>query len=303
MHTSARGFGHPPRAAKERRQKMNAAHLQAWIGKSESRVERITPFPSNALAATLNRDDPAYAEATPLPPLWHWLYCLPVFRLCDGGHDGHAAPGGLLPPAPLPRRLWAGGRLNFHAPLSIGRDLKKISTVKSIRAKAGRSGRMVFVTVGHRLFDGKTLAIDEEHDIVYVDKPGPKTPAPAPPQAPGKWRFSRAIDPDPVLLFRYSALTFNGHRIHYDQPFCVNSEGYKGLIVHAPLLATLLLDLLRRERPEATVRDFEFRAICPLFENETFSLHGMPEKDGKTFRLWTRRQDGALTMRARATIA
>ena len=287
------------RADDDQRQ-LNLAHLRTWIGKSESRVERIAPFPANALAATLNRDDPEYAEGTPLPPLWHWLHFLPVFRLADSGYDGHAAPGGFLPPAPLPRRLWAGGRLRFHAPLLIGRRLKKISTIKSIRAKTGRSGRLLFVTVGHQVFDGQTLGLDEAHDIVYL---APSSPAPAPPPAPGKWQFARAIKPDPVLLFRYSALTFNGHRIHYDQPFCVDSEGYPGLIVQAPLLATLLLDLLRRERPGAVLRSFEFRALCPLFANDACSLHGMPEANGKTCRLWARRPDGALAIWASTTLA
>lgn len=282
---------------------MDLAHLESWIGKSESYVERIAPFPSNALAATLNRDDPAYGEGTPLPPLWHWLHFLPIFKLSEAGYDGHAALGGFLPPVPLPRRMWAGSRLNFHASMPIGHELRKVSTIKSVKAKSGRSGQLVFVTVGHQVFDGDTLGIDEEHDIVYREEPKPDAPAPTPPQAPGTTDFSRKIDPDPVLLFRYSALTFNGHRIHYDQPFCVNSEGYKGLVVHGPLLATLLLDLLRREKPDATVKSFEFRAVSTVFDNETFSVHGAADKDGETFHLWARRQDGALAMNAKATIA
>lgn len=282
---------------------MDIAHLENWIGKSESRLETVNPFPSNALAATLDRDDPEYVEGTPLPPLWHWMHFLHTFKLSEAGYDGHAALGGFLPPVPLPRRMWAGSRLNFHAPLPIGRELKKVSTIKSVKAKSGRSGQLVFVTVGHEVFDGDTLGIDEEHDIVYREEPSVDAPVPLPCQAPDSWEFGRDIDPDPVLLFRYSALTFNGHRIHYDQPFCVNSEGYKGLVVHGPLLATLLLDLLRREKRKATVKSFEFRAISTIFDNETFSVHGAAEEDGKTFHLWARRQDGALAMNAKATIA
>ncbi|NOD85583.1 MULTISPECIES: MaoC family dehydratase N-terminal domain-containing protein [unclassified Ruegeria] len=282
---------------------MEQEQLQEWVGKTEQRIERIAPFPANALAATLDRDDPVYSNETALPPLWHWLHFLPVFKLCDAGYDGHAALGGFLPPVPLPRRMWAGSRLNFHAPMQIGQELKKVSTIKSVKAKTGRSGQLVFVTVGHQVFDGGTLGVDEEHDIVYREEPSADAPAPVPPQAPDIWEFSRDIDPDPVLLFRYSALTFNGHRIHYDQPFCVNSEGYNGLVVHGPLLATLLLDLLRREKPDATVKSFEFRAISTIFDYETFSVHGAAEEDGKTFRLWARRQDGALAMNAKAMIA
>ncbi len=277
------------------------AHLEDWIGRSESFVETIAPFPSNALAATLDRDDPVYEDGTPLPPLWHWMHFLQLFKLSDAGYDGHAALGGFLPPVPLPRRMWAGGRLTFHAPMRIGRELTKVSTIKSVEAKTGRSGQLVFVTVGHQIFDSKTLGIEEEHDIVYREQPNPAVPVPAPPQAPNESDFSREIDPNPVLLFRYSALTFNGHRIHYDHPFCVHSEGYAGLVVHGPLLATLLLDLLRRQLPEAVVDGFEFRAVSTVFDAETFSLHGTAEKDGKTFRLWVRRQDGALAMQAKAT--
>lgn len=282
---------------------MDLAHLEDWIGKTESYEERIAAFPSNALAATLNRDDPTYSEGTALPPLWHWLHFLPIFKLSEAGYDGHAALGGFLPPVPLPRRMWAGSRLNFLAPMPIGQALRKVSTIKSVKAKSGRSGQLVFVTVGHQVFDGDQLGIDEEHDIVYREEPSADAPAPVPPQAPESWEFGRDIDPDPVLLFRYSALTFNGHRIHYDQPFCVHSEGYKGLVVHGPLLATLLLDLLRRERPEATVKTFDFRAVSTIFDNETFSVHGAVEEGGKSFRLWARRQDGALAMNAKATIA
>lgn len=281
---------------------MDIAHLDQWMGRSKTFEERIAPFPANALAATLNREDAPYVDGTPLPPLWHWLHFLPVFKLADAGYDGHAALGGFLPPIQLPRRMWAGSRLNFHAPMSIGSTLRKVSTVRSIKPKSGRSGELVFITVGHQVFDGDTLGVDEEHDIVYREERRADATAPAPPQAPDTSAFSRLIHPDPVLLFRYSALTFNGHRIHYDQPFCTGSEGYRGLVVHGPLLATLLLDLLRREKPEATVRSFEFRAISTVFDTEDFSVHGEPEGDGKTFRLWARRHDGALAMQAKATI-
>ncbi|SMX26422.1 hypothetical protein TRP8649_00501 [Pelagimonas phthalicica] len=277
--------------------------FQDWVGRTETREERIAPFPANALAATLDRDDPDYGDGSTLPPLWHWLHFLPIFKLSDTNYDGHAALGGFLPPVPLPRRMWAGSNLTFHAPMAIGQTLRKVSTVKSVTTKTGRSGPLVFVNVGHQVFDDQTLCIDEDHDIVYRAKPSPDAPAPHPQPAPDSSAFSRAINPDPVLLFRYSALTFNGHRIHYDHPFCTTTEGYSGLVVHGPLLATLLLDLLRREHPEATVQSFAFRALAPIFDNETFSIHGSPGADGKTFDLWVRRQDGALAMQATATIA
>ncbi|MGE4611727.1 MAG: MaoC family dehydratase N-terminal domain-containing protein [Paracoccaceae bacterium] len=277
--------------------------LQKWIGKSETGEERIASFPSNALAATLDRDDPHYEDGTSLPPLWHWLHFLPIFQRSDAGYDGHAALGQFLPPVPLPRRMWAGSRIRFLAPMRIGQTLRKVSIVHSVEHKHGRSGDLVFVTVRHQIFDGETLGIEEEHDIVYREAPDPDKVSPVSQQAPTTSAFSRAVLPDPVLLFRYSALTFNGHRIHYDKPFCTNTEGYGGLVVHGPLLATMLLDLLRCEIPDATVQTFEFRAISTVFDNHNFSVHGQPEPDGKTIQLWVTRHDGALVMTATATIS
>ena len=277
--------------------------LRNWIGKSETIDERIAPFPSNALAATLDRDDLRYEDGTPLPPLWHWLHFLPIFKLGEAGYDGHAALGPFLPPVTLPRRMWAGSRFRFLAPMRIGQILRKVSSITSVEHKVGRSGDLVFVTVRHRVFDGDVQGIEEEHDIVYREAPKPDAQAPIPPQAAGTSAFSRVVHPDPVLLFRYSALTFNGHRIHYDKPFCTGTEGYEGLVVHGPLLATMLMDLLRREMPDATVETFEFRAVSTVFDTHEFSVHGQPEPDGKTIKLWIRRHDGALAMTAKATIS
>lgn len=282
--------------------KVDIDHLRQWVGRTETRDERIAPFPSNALAATLNRDDPPYSDGTPLPPLWHWLHFLPIFRLTDTNYDGHAALGGFLPPVPLPRRMWAGSRLRFLAPMRIGQDLQKKSEVVSVAHKQGRTGDLVFVTVRHGLWDGDIQGVDEEHDIVYREAPKQGDPVVAPPPAPDAWDFFRDVVPDPVLLFRYSALTFNGHRIHYDQPFCTKTEGYEGLVVHGPLLATLLLDLLRREKPDATVTDFRFRAVSTVFDTTPFSVHGAATGEPGEFRLWARRYDGVLAMDATAKI-
>lgn len=280
---------------------MDIAHLQSWIGKSETRHECIAPVPSNALAATLDRDDPPYEEGTALPPLWHWLHFLPIFKLSDAGYDGHQALGDFLPPVPLPRRMWAGSRFVFHALLHIGETLQKTSTVQSVTHKTGRSGDLVFVTVKHLISCGDRIGIDEEHDIVYRDAATPGSVPPPPPMAPHRDDFSRKIDPGPVLLFRYSALTFNGHRIHYDHPFCTGTEGYDGLVVHGPLLATLLLDLLRRQYPDRAVARFDFRAISTVTADHPFSVHGAQSPEGG-FRLWVRRHDGALAMEATARL-
>lgn len=276
-------------------------HLRKWIGKSQTVTERIAPFPSNALSATLNRDDPDHADGTPLPPLWHWLHFLPIYKLEDAGEDGHAALGGFLPPVPLPRRMWAGSRLTWSASMRIGRELRKVSTVESVEHKAGKSGDLVFVTLRHQVFDGDVQGIEERQDIVYRAPPSPDAPLPTPPQAPDGSAFSRVISPDPVMLFRYSAVTFNGHRIHYDRPYSTGTEGYPGLVVHGPLLATLMLDLLRRNMPGKDVTAFDFRAISPVFDTDDFSVHGQPGADD-TVKLWVSGHNGALAMSATATV-
>ncbi|WP_043288020.1 FAS1-like dehydratase domain-containing protein [Paraburkholderia oxyphila] len=274
-----------------------ALPLEAWLDKTETLSDEITSFPLRALAATLDRDAPGNT----VPPLWHWLYFLPVAPLAQVGPDGHAKRGGFLPPVALPRRMWAGGRLTFHAPLRAGETAQRTSTIASIEDKTGRSGRLVFVTVQHRYESAGALCIEEEHDIVYRDAPQPGASVPKPIVAPQGQTWSRTLVGDPVLLFRYSALTFNGHRIHYDFPYVTQEEGYPGLIVHGPLIATLLLDLVHRERPDASVASFAFRVVRPTFGGNAFTLCGRPADDGRSVELWAKDHEGYLTMQATAT--
>jgi len=273
--------------------------LQAWLDRTETLTDDITAFPLRALAATLDREAPGNA----VPPLWHWLYFLPVAPLAQVGPDGHPKRGGFLPPVELPRRMWAGGRLTFHAPLRSGNEATRTSTIANIEDKTGRSGRLVFVTVQHRYESGGALCIEEEHDIVYRDAPQPGESAAKPVAAPAGETWSRTLTADAVMLFRYSALTFNGHRIHYDFPYVTQEEGYPGLIVHGPLIATLLVDLVHRERPDATVATFAFRAVRPTFAGNAFTLCGKPSDDGRSIELWAKDHDGYLTMQATATLA
>ena len=283
------------------------SHLQTWQGKSDTLSDFLTAMPVAALSATLDRDDPAPAAGTALPPLWHWLYFLPHARQSEIGPDGHPQRGGFLPPVPLPRRMWAGGRLRWDAtnPLRVGQEVQRTSTIQSIQHKAGRSGELLFVLVQHQLRNAQGLALTEEHDIVYrsAAQPGEAAPAPQKPPLNGQAVWLRSITPDDVLLFRYSALTFNGHRIHYDRKYVTEVEGYPGLIVHGPLIATLLLDLLRRSLPGAQVATFDFRAVRPTFDLHPFSVHGKPSADGKTVELWAQDHEGWLTMQGTATLA
>ncbi len=276
-------------------------HLRKWIGRTETRIDRATVAPIAALSATLDRDDPEPLQGSDVPPLWHWLYFLPLARQSDIGPDGHAKRGGFLPPVPLPRRMWAGGRLEFHHPVKVGDDLARLSRIIDVSAKEGRSGTLAFVTVRHEISNAGGVALDEEHDIVYREHPRADAPVPKPQPAPNDEAFSREIVPDPVLLFRYSALTFNGHRIHYDRSYVTGMEGYPGLIVHGPLIATLLVDLLRRHLPQARVRRFSFRAMRPLFDIHRFTVCGRQEE--KRIALWARDHQGWLAMEASAELA
>ncbi|MET0961751.1 MAG: MaoC family dehydratase N-terminal domain-containing protein [Noviherbaspirillum sp.] len=274
------------------------ALLQQWVGKTEVKEDVIQPAMAAALAATLDRSQPASA----LPPLWHWIYFWTVAPASEVGADGHPQRGGFLPPVPLPRRMWAGGRLTFTAPLAIGRPATRTSRILDVAAKSGATGQLAFVTVRHEIGQDGRIAVTEEHDIVYRGLPQPGAAAPAGKQAPASAAWLREITPDPVLLFRYSALTFNGHRIHYDRSYVTGVEGYPGLIVHGPLIATLLLDLLHRNMPDATVAEFSFRAVGPLFDIEPFTVCGEPAEDGHSVKLWAKNRRGELAMQAEAAI-
>ena len=278
--------------------------LNEWIGRSETISDIATATPYAALSATLDRAPDRPPAGTPLPALWHWLYFLPLHRQSEIGPDGHAKRGGFLPPVPLPRRMWAGSQFEFHQPLLVGDTLTRTSTIADVTEKSGRTGPLVFVKVRHeiRRNDESAIALTEFHDIVYREAAKPDDVAPPPKAAPAASTWERKWVPDDVLLFRYSALTFNGHRIHYDRRYVTSVEGYPGLIVHGPLIATLLLDLLRHQRPDARVARYEFRAVRPTFDINHFFVCGEPQPEGKTFRLWARDHDGWLTMDATAVI-
>ena len=272
-----------------------------WLGRTVVSEDCLTAAPVKALAATLDRDDPAPGDGDALPPLWHWLYFLPSDQQSALGVDGHARRGGFLPPVPLPLRMWAGGRFEFLRPLRIGQKVTRRSRVADIGSKTGRSGALVFVRVEHEIADAEGVALREEHDIVYrAAAPSDAAAAARPPSAPVDEQFSRTVVPDPVLLFRYSALTFNGHRIHYDRGYVSDVEGYPGLVVHGPLIATLLVDLLRRERPDAQLTGFAFKALHPLFDGAPFTLCGRIDGAGGSAALWARGPEGVLAMQADA---
>jgi 3-methylfumaryl-CoA hydratase len=276
--------------------------LTDWIGRTETLHDTLGPTPLAALTATLDHPPTVWNRGDALPPLWHWLYFLPLHRQSEIGPDGHARRGGFLPPVPLPRRMWAGSQFEFHAPLRVGDEVERTSTIADVQQKAGRTGPLVFVKVRHELrANGATEpALVEFHDIVYREARRTAEVEPPPVPAPADAPWQRRVVPDDVLLFRYSALTFNGHRIHYDRRYVTEVEGYPGLVVHGPLIATLLLDLLRREAPLATVTGYRFKAVRPTFDLHPFQLNGA--REGNTVRLWAQDHTGWLTMDASASL-
>jgi 3-methylfumaryl-CoA hydratase len=253
-----------------------------WVGRSQTATDTLDCARSNALRVALGGEGDLVA-GDPLPLLHHWLYFWEVKPPVGLGPDGHPAKGGFLPPVPLPRRMWAGGRLTFHKPLLLGAAVTKTSTIQSVTQKTGRTGTLVFVTVKHEIDAGEGVAVSEEQDLVYRDPASASLPMPVPAPAPdAAWR--EQVDPDPVLLFRYSALTMNGHRIHYDRKYAIEEEAYPALVVHGPLQATLMIALAERNLA-APITGFSFRGQQPAFDGVPLHVCGDARDGGAD--LWT----------------
>lgn len=274
--------------------------FDAWVGREEERTEMVLPSAVAAMAATLDMDT-APVEGQALPPGWQWMYFNPVVRRSGLGTDGHPQRGGFLPPIELPRRMWAGSRVRYLADVPIGAKATRRSLILKVENKVGKRGSLWFVTVEHMISCGGKPCIMEEQDIVYRDATPPATaPAPAPEVYDGQAQWRREVMPDTTLLFRYSALTFNGHRIHYDQPYARDEEGYAGLVVHGPLTATLLQQFALEHSGGRALVSFDFRGVSPLFVGRPFALEGC-EADNGSLALWARGPDGELAMSATAT--
>ena len=280
----------------------------AWAGREEVRRDVLTESLRARWCAALDRDPPASDIA---PQGLHWCLCAPEAPTAGLGRDGHPirdeSPASFLPPLPLERRMWAAGKLEFLAPLAVGTEIERHSRVLSITEKQGATGPLIFVEVAHETFGAGTLTVRETQTIVYRDAPPPGSPPAPPPLGEGRfdptcWEATRTLVPSPALLFRYSALTFNSHRIHYDQPYATGAEGYRGLVVHGPLIATLLLDLARRVLgSETALARFAFRAVSPAIADEPLHLALRGEGDALTLAAFA--DDGRQIMTAKATPA
>ena len=279
--------------------KLDADYLGQWIGNKQTTGETISVEPLHRMRAMLDYTPKTMSDGEPVPPLWHWAYFINPARASELGRDGHAAQGEFMPPVPLPRRMWAGCQLEFSAPLRVGETARRESTVRDVKLKQGRSGILCFVDVEHAILVGDELKLTEIHNIVDRDTKQPGDNKAQPPQAPDDAQWTREVVPDSTLLFRYSALTFNGHRIHYDLDFCRHQEGYPGLVVHGTLTATMLLDMAIRQNSDRSPTACEFRAYSPLFDNVAFTLNGKIEGDDTV--LWATNPDNRLAMKATAS--
>lgn len=277
------------------------ADLAPWIGRSETSQCIAAREPLARLADLLDYQEPPWPNGE-APPLGHWLYFAPRARMSETDTDGHPKRGGFLPPIRLPRRMWAGSAIDFHASIAVGADLVRRTTIRDIRQKRGSTGELLFVTLEHEIAADGQLALTERQDLVYREAAsalatrGPQTS----PAAGRKGEVERTVEPGPVALFRYSALTFNSHRIHYDRDFARNVEGYAGLVVHGPFAATLLMDMVWRTFPGAAVRRFAFRGVMPLLDTAPFTL--CLSKTEETVSLWCRDASGQETMKAEAEL-
>lgn len=265
---------------------MSTVDLNQWLGNQEIYSEFISPSHVKKIALSLNAKVPQAGE--PLPFLWQWALFIDPMPLGELGRDGHPKVGGFLPPAENRNRMWAGGRLKFHQALIVGRDGTRTSTVKAIKEKEGSTGKLMFVTVVHEYTQDGQLCITEEQDIVYRE--------PSPPKLSGtdtapEAQWSSDVEPSSTMLFRYSAVTFNGHRIHYDFPYVTEVEGYPGLVVHGPMIATYVLDSFVQANPDKKVTGFSFRGVRPLISPNPFKAEGVIEESGNTAKVWAQ-QDG-----------
>lgn len=270
----------------------------AWVGRTQEVTDRASATVAGAMLATLDRDPESLRDGDPLPPLFHWLYCREVAPHSRLDGDGHQKRGEFLPPLPLSRRMWAGGRLRFEGTLRIGETIRRRSAIRAITPKTGRSGPLVVVTVEHRISSADG-AIHEEQDLVFLDRPTTPLVLPDAPAPREELTWSASLTPDAAMLFRFSALTFNAHRIHYDRDYARKVELYPDLVVHGPLAALLLADLAVR-RSGRTPATLSYRARRPMFVDRNITLEG--RRDGATVTLRALDDGGAVSMSAEAAL-
>jgi 3-methylfumaryl-CoA hydratase len=279
--------------------------LRKHIGRTQTATDILHPGPANLLRLALGRSEPEMKVGDALPPAWLTLYFLPQYAPGELRPDGSPRDAGVVPAMPMPRRMFAGERVRFHRPLRLGASVRRETALADISLKSGGTGTLVFATVTNRIFDADGLAVEDERRTVFREevKAGERNQAPRRDPAPSDVPWRRRITPDPVLLFRYSALTFNSHRIHYDHQWATGTEGYPGLVVHGPLTTTLLIDFARDSNPGRPIRSYTTQARAPLFDVAPFELRGRPTADGRGAELWAVTPEGTIAMSAEVELA
>jgi 3-methylfumaryl-CoA hydratase len=284
---------------------LSLEQLRQHIGRRQMTTDVVTAGPANLLRLALGRPEPELQAGDPLPPAWQVLCFLPRFRPEELRPDGTPLDTGVIPPMPLPRRMFAGEQVRIHRPLHIGETVRRETELADISVKTGSTGTLVFATVVNRIITPAGLALEEERRTVFREevKAGGRNEAPRREAAPGEVPWRRRLVPDPVLLFRFSALTFNSHRIHYDRPWAMEVEGYPGLVVHGPLTTTLLIDFARDHVPGRLFLSYRTQARAPLFDTAPFELRGRPTVDDRGCELWAVTPDGTVAMSATVELA
>jgi 3-methylfumaryl-CoA hydratase len=272
--------------------------LRTHVGRTQESSDVLDPGPANLLRLALERPEPELREGDPLPPAWLALYFLPRFATSALRPDGSPLDTGVVPPMPLPRRMFAGERVRLHRPLRLGERVRRETRLADLSAKPGSTGTLVFSTVTSRVFAGADLVLEDERRTVFREevKAGERNQAPRREPAPADVPWRRRVTPDPVLLFRFSALTFNSHRIHYDRAWAMDVEGYPGLVVHGPLTTTLLIDFARDQNPGRRIAGYTTQARAPLFDTAAFELRGRPTAGG--CECWAVTPEGTVAMSA-----
>jgi 3-methylfumaryl-CoA hydratase len=284
---------------------LDVDELRRHIGRRQVATDVITPGPANLLRLAFARPEPELGPDDPLPPGWQILYFLPRFGPDELRPDGSPADTGVVPPMPLPRRMFAGERLRFHRPLRIGEAVRRETELADITVKSGGTGTLVFATVVSRIFAPAGLAIEEERRTVFREEvqAGERNQAPRREPAPADAPWRRTLRPDAVGLFRFSALTFNSHRIHYDRAWAMDVEGYPGLVVHGPYTSTSLLDFARDQLAGRAIASYATQARAPLFDTAPFEVRGRPTADGRGAELWAVTPEGTVAMSAQVELA
>jgi 3-methylfumaryl-CoA hydratase len=284
---------------------LNLDELKTHIGRRQTTTDVLHPGPANLLRLTFDRPEPELEVGDPLPPAWLALYFLPRYRPGELRPDGSPRDAGVVPPMPLPRRMFAGERVRFHRPLHLGDAVRRETELADISLKSGSTGTLVFATVVNRVFGPDGLALEDERRTVFREevKAGERNQAPRRDPATTDVPWRKQVTADPVVLFRFSALTFNSHRIHYDHTWAMRTEGYPGLVVHGPFTTTQLIDFARDCHPGRTLRGYATQARAPLFEGATFELRGRPTADGRAAEFWAVTPEGTIAMSAEVELA